>query len=267
MDRSKSIGGSDALKIMRGDWTDLWLEKTGQKESDDLSSVFPVQLGIVTEDFNIDWFAKDMGITIPDRQVQYERTEYGIPLRATLDAEFVLNGKKHALECKHTYEMNTLNKQIDNYMPQLQLYMYMAEIDSIYFSNIFGNRRYEYCKVSWDKEYFERMMVYIKEFWQCVTTKTPPPMAVNIPSITLDHIALDDMIARCADTDNMFIDQAHQFIETIEAHTLHEAAKKTLKAMVADNEREVYSQPLTIKRSKNRSLRFTINKEKGHHEN
>ena len=268
MDRNKSIGGSDALKIMNGDWMNLWLLKTGQQQEDDLSNVLPVQLGIATEDFNINWFAKNMGVEITGKQTQYtQTTQSGVPLRATLDAEFNMYGKKYILECKHTYEMNTLNNQVSTYMPQLQLYMYMADIDSCYFANIFGNRRYECCKISFDIDYFETMMVHIKEFWNCVVTKTPPPMAVHIPSITLDHIALDDMIARCADTDNMFIDQAHQFIQTIEAHTLHEAAKKTLKAMVADNEREVYSQPLTIKRSKNRSLRFTINKEKGHHEN
>ena len=263
MDRSKSIGGSDALKIMNGDWMNLWLLKTGQQQEDDLSNVLPVQLGIATEDFNINWFAKDMGVEVTGKQTQYtQTTQSGVPLRATLDAEFDMNGKKNILECKHTYEMNTLNSQISTYMPQLQLYMYMADVDSCYFANIFGNRRYEYCKISFDINYFETMMVHINEFWNCVVTKTPPPDSVTIPSMTIDHIALDDMIARCADTDNMFIDQAHQYIDTLDAYAMHESAKKTLKSMVANNEREVYSQPLTIKRSKNGALRFTINKER-----
>lgn len=30
-ERMKGIGGSDARKIVSGDWYDLWLEKTGKK--------------------------------------------------------------------------------------------------------------------------------------------------------------------------------------------------------------------------------------------
>ena len=37
MDRLGFIGGSDARRIMAGDWHTLWLEKTGQQEPADLS--------------------------------------------------------------------------------------------------------------------------------------------------------------------------------------------------------------------------------------
>ena len=52
IDRSQGIGGSDATKIVAGTWKDLYLEKKGLKENEDLSFVLPVQLGIYTEDFN-----------------------------------------------------------------------------------------------------------------------------------------------------------------------------------------------------------------------
>ena len=55
-DRKQGIGGSDATRLYNGDWHDLYLEKIGEKEPDDLSDVLPVQMGIHTEDFNIDWF-------------------------------------------------------------------------------------------------------------------------------------------------------------------------------------------------------------------
>ena len=51
-DRRKSLGGSDANRIMRGDWHSLWLEKTGRKEPEDLSWVLPVLIGIATEDLH-----------------------------------------------------------------------------------------------------------------------------------------------------------------------------------------------------------------------
>ena len=37
-DRKQGIGGSDATRLYNGDWYDLYLEKIGEKESDDLSS-------------------------------------------------------------------------------------------------------------------------------------------------------------------------------------------------------------------------------------
>ena len=55
-DRKQGIGGSDATRIYQGNWYDLYLEKIGEKEPDDLSKVLPVQMGVHTEDFNIRWF-------------------------------------------------------------------------------------------------------------------------------------------------------------------------------------------------------------------
>ena len=58
MDRTKGIGGSDAKKIVDGSWHDLWLEKTGRKEQDDLSEILAVQIGIATETLNLDWLQR-----------------------------------------------------------------------------------------------------------------------------------------------------------------------------------------------------------------
>ena len=58
MDRTLGIGGSDAKRIIEGDWHTLWLEKTKRVEPVDLSDVLPVQMGITTEKLNIDWLEK-----------------------------------------------------------------------------------------------------------------------------------------------------------------------------------------------------------------
>ena len=57
-DRNTGIGGSDATRIYEGDWHQLWSEKTGKNQYPDLSDVLPVQMGIHTEPFNIQWFEK-----------------------------------------------------------------------------------------------------------------------------------------------------------------------------------------------------------------
>ena len=48
-----TIGGSDVNRLLNGNWYDLYLEKIGEKEPEDLSDALPVQLGIETEKFNI----------------------------------------------------------------------------------------------------------------------------------------------------------------------------------------------------------------------
>ena len=59
--RPRGIGGTDASRLVKGEWKDLWLEKVGRQERADLSSVLPVQLGIFTEEFNRRWYQEVTG--------------------------------------------------------------------------------------------------------------------------------------------------------------------------------------------------------------
>ena len=52
MERKGFIGGSDCVKIMQGNWLELWQVKTGRIEPEDLSRNIAVQMGIQTEEFN-----------------------------------------------------------------------------------------------------------------------------------------------------------------------------------------------------------------------
>ena len=65
IDRHKGIGGSDSGILMEESLSgihNLWLLKTQRKEPDDLSNVLPVQMGVLTEDFNKSWFTKQTSI-------------------------------------------------------------------------------------------------------------------------------------------------------------------------------------------------------------
>jgi predicted phage-related endonuclease len=65
--RQTGIGGSDAPKIMTGDdaaLLDLWKQKRGEVEGDDLSDILPVQMGTWTEPLNRYWFEKQTGIKV-----------------------------------------------------------------------------------------------------------------------------------------------------------------------------------------------------------
>src|SRR3954466_3239411 len=65
------IGGSDARIIMGSDETALlrlWREKRGESEPEDLSGNLIVQLGLVTEDLNRQWYERNTGQTIKEIQ-------------------------------------------------------------------------------------------------------------------------------------------------------------------------------------------------------
>src|SRR5271165_1896311 len=67
IDRSEFIGGSDARAIMGSDESALlrlWQEKRGEIEPEDLSGNLIVQLGLVTEALNRNWYERNTGQTV-----------------------------------------------------------------------------------------------------------------------------------------------------------------------------------------------------------
>ena len=274
MNRLGFIGGSDATRIMTGNWYDLWAEKTSRKEPDDLSDNLAVQLGTYTESFHVNWFCNKINM-LPMKQQSYELVENGVPYKGTVDAIVVPNQEqftnssgntlpldalqKSILECKHTNAFTNMKEQLARYMPQLQFYMHVSGVKECYLSCIFGNSTWDYRKVSFDGDYVNHMNVAIKAFWTCVEDDTAPTDGAP-PSANTDKIPIDDMVRRDASSDNQFISIAHDFMETMNDAKSHEAYKKMLKELVAANEREVYSDVLTISRDKRGSLRITPSK-------
>src|SRR5262249_3821360 len=67
------IGGSDARIIMgddEGALLRLWREKRGEVEPEDLSGNLVVQLGVVTEELNRNWYQANTGQVLTDIQRQ-----------------------------------------------------------------------------------------------------------------------------------------------------------------------------------------------------
>src|SRR5271170_6646565 len=86
-DRRCFIGGSDARIIMGDDepqLLQLWREKRGEVEPEDLSGNLIVQLGTITEDLNRRWCERNTGSVVKDvqRQVQHPVIKW---MAATLD--------------------------------------------------------------------------------------------------------------------------------------------------------------------------------------
>ena len=258
MERKGFIGGSDCVKIMQGNWLELWQIKTGLVESDDLSRNLAVQLGSYTEDFNLRWFEENMpaddgAFFITKHQYTYQRNIDGVPIKGTIDGMC----SDSIVECKHTNSYNTMDGVIEYYMPQIQLYAHLAKVDGAYLSVIFGNNKWEAAYVDRDEKYFDSMWAVVSDFWGYVVRKQEPVGYDEPIQLNIDKIAVDNMVKRDASTDNQFIDASITYINGYEHNRVFENAKKDLKNMVGSNEREVYCDHLTIKRDKRGSLRIT----------
>ena len=260
MDRKGFIGGSDCVKIMKGEWLELWQVKTGRSEPEDMSRILPVQLGIYTEHFNLEWFETEYDCVLEGGQTMFERQIGIVPVKGTVDAlKHNDDGSISIVEAKHTNSMNNMDGILDWYMPQIQLYMHLAEVDGCYLSIIFGNSKWESTYVSYNAEYFHSMWAVVSDFWGYVL-RDEEPVGVDTPSISIDKIAVDNMVKRDASKDNAFVNAAQTYVEYESAAKTFEGAKKDLKAMVDANEREVYCDQLTIKRDKRGALRITARK-------
>lgn len=64
--RRKYVQAGDAARIMAGEWRQVWREKMGLAQGDDLSGELRVQLGLFSEPFNLAWCEKQIG-----REVEY----------------------------------------------------------------------------------------------------------------------------------------------------------------------------------------------------
>ena len=253
MDRKNFIGGSDAVKIMNAEWYELWQVKMGIKEPEDLSSVLAVQLGVHTEKFNLRWFEENTQQTVDSKQMVFENKISGVPYKGTIDG---MVGSS-IIEAKHTFQNNKMEDVLTQYMPQIQLYMMLAESPACFLSVIFGNGRWDYAKVRYDEKYVEGMKTIIRDFWGYVE-RGEEPVGIDEPDVSIDKIPVDNMVKRDASTDNMFMDNVVTYLNKQWDHKQFETAKENLKEMVRDDEREVYCDQLTVKRDKRGSLRINV---------
>src|SRR5262245_29504066 len=98
--RRTFIGGSDARIIMGSDEAaliQLWREKRGEAEPEDLSGNLIVQLGAATEELNRTWYERNTGKRVTDVQRRVKHS--AIPwMVATLDG--IVEGSEAVFEAK-----------------------------------------------------------------------------------------------------------------------------------------------------------------------
>ena len=256
--RTAGIGGSDAKKIISGKWNELWLEKTGAKQQEDLSDVFRVQLGSYTESFHAEWFAKRSGLTLsepqpfylhPTDEWMYAHLDYWIPEKGTF------------VELKHSNSQASCREKAEYYMPQMAHYAHVLGVTDCWFSVIPGNSDPDFGHVELDPDYIANLVDLERSFWWHVTENVAPDIIPSAKIAQVQKIAANNKIDGLRKYDfngnNQWASLARECIDLKPAAQRFDVVTKELKAMMPEDSAETIGHGIIIKRDKAGRLRIT----------
>ena len=184
LDRRSGIGGSDATKIVAGEWKQLYQLKKGLIDDEDLSFVLPVQMGIYTEDFNRDWFTAhtDLPVKEVDSTLKHKKHDF---MLANLDG-YVLNENLKPMgvfEAKHVHAFTKDDTILEKYYAQIQHYMIVSNLPQAWLSILFGNNKWKSFHVQADKKFQKKLIQAEEMFWQHIINDEEPADHVEFSSI------------------------------------------------------------------------------------
>jgi predicted phage-related endonuclease len=253
--RKNFIGGSDARIIMGNDEAaliHLWQEKRGEVEPYDLSDNLVVQLGVVTEHLNRQWFERNTGQTIKDvqRRVNHPVVKW---MAATLDG--VVEGTEAVFEAKFMLPWSFSEEgAAEKYTPQLQHNMWVTNATTAVLSVITGGGRWVEIGIAADSLYQHLLFTAEKKFWRCVESGEPPRLfGVEPARPRIEAVRVVDM-----SSSNAWAEFARLFRQTRAPFLQHEAAKAELKALIPEDAKEAIGHGVRAKRSRSGAISFDL---------
>jgi predicted phage-related endonuclease len=255
VDRRRFIGGSDARTIMGDDETALvrlWQEKRGEVEPEDLSGNLIVQLGLVTEPLNRQWFERNTGqvLTGIQRRVQHPVVRW---MAATLDGIVEATGAVYEAKFMLPWSFSE-ERAAEKYMPQLQHNMWITNAKLSVLSILTGGGKWVEITIPADPLYQHLLLTAEKKFWRCVESGEPPRLfGVEPPRPRIEAVRIVDMSAS-----NSWAEFATLFRNTRQAFLEHERSKAELKALMPEDAKEAIGHGIRAKRSKSGAISFDL---------
>jgi predicted phage-related endonuclease len=249
------IGGSDARIIMGNDEAaliQLWREKRGEAEPEDLSDNLIVQLGAATEELNRSWYERNTGRRVADVQRRVKHS--AIPwMVATLDG--LVEGTGAVFEAKFMLPWSFSEEAaVEKYMAQVQHNMWVTHLRASVLSIITGGGKWVEITIPMDPLYLSVLVSAEKKFWRCIQSGEPPHL-VNAapPRARIEAVRVIDM-----NSSNSWAEFAAIFRSTRSAFLDHERAKSELKALMPQDAREAIGHGVKAKRSKSGAVSFDL---------
>jgi predicted phage-related endonuclease len=255
LNRRNFIGGSDARVIMGKDepaLIQLWREKRGEAEPEDLSDNLVVQLGAATEGLNRSWYERHTSRRITDVQRRVKHS--AIPwMAATLDG--IVEGEEAVFEAKFMLPWSFSEEAaVEKYMAQLQHNMWVTHLKSSVLSIITGGGKWVEITILMDPLYLTVLVSAEKKFWRCVQSgEVPHLINAEPPRPRIEAIRIVDM-----SSSNSWAEFAAVFRSTRNAFLEHERAKGELKALIPEDAKEAIGHGVRAKRSKSGAVSFDL---------
>jgi predicted phage-related endonuclease len=254
-ERRSFIGGSDA-RIIMGDneaaLVNLWREKRGEVEPEDLSGNLIVQLGVITEPLNRNWFERNTGqvLTEIQRRVQHPVVRW---MAATLDG--VVEATGAVFEAKFMLPWSFSEEgAAEKHMAQLQHNMWITNAKQAVLSIITGGGKWVEISIPADPLYQHLLLTAEKKFWRSVESGEPPHLfGIDPPRPRIEAVRIVDMSAS-----NSWAEFAGVFRSTRSAYLEHEKAKTELKGLMPEDAKEAIGHGVRAKRSKSGAISFDL---------
>ncbi len=253
--RQGFIGGSDARIIMGNDQAALvrlWREKRGEIEPQDLSANLIVQLGVVTEPLNRQWFQRNTGETLKDVQ---QRIRHPVVrwMGATVDGLVEATGAVFEAKFMLPWAFSE-EGAAGKYMAQVQHNMWVTNAKTSILSVITGGGKWVEIGIPADPLYQHLLLTAEKKFWRCVESGEQPRLfGVEPPRPRVEAVRIVDMSAS-----NSWAEFAGIFQRTREAAIEHERAKAELKALLPEDVKEGTGHGIRARRSKTGAISFDV---------
>lgn len=243
--RDGKLTASRVACLMTGDETkimNLWRELVGDPAfmPEDLSDIWPVQLGSATEAVNLSWYARKHGAISRIGEVVLHRDHDWAA--CTLDGW--CNTKNCPIECKHVGGREARETVIERYQPQFHWQMIVTGARTLRASIIEGANEPTIEEIPFNADYAAELWHRAEAFMECVRSLTPPVTLAPVASPVIP-VKIVDMTGN-----NSWSANSATWITTKQAATDNKAAEKELKAIVPADAARAHGHGVTISRDK-----------------
>lgn len=241
--RSKGLGGSD-IGTMLGlnpykTKYQLWLEKTGQVQPEDISDKLHIQIGNELEDLVARIFEQETGLKVQRDNKTHYHPKYPF-LLANIDRKIV--GERALLECKTTSTFSKKQWEDDevpaSYLMQVHHYLNVLDYDYAYIAVIIGNSDFVYKKIERDEELITNYTNMAIDFWNnyVLGGREPEIDYTDKQAIAFLDDQMDPALERPATADELLLVEEICYLtdQRKMAQKMEDEAKGKLKKSMAD---------------------------------
>ena len=244
--RRSFIGGSDAAAILGlSRWRtplQVWAEKTGQIQPEDISEKLNVKLGVRLEDTVAELFCEATGFKVRrvNETMFHEKYDF---LAANIDRRVV--GDDSILECKTTSAWNAKQWEGEEipqeYIIQVLHYLAVTGYSKAYISVLIGNQDFKWKEIRRDEKTINAIVEQEVKFWNefIVPVVMPTRIMANDSETLFNLFPVEEpnkIISLTDDIQKVVENRAALLQDMSSIETQLDTASNIIKAFLGENE-------------------------------